>query len=157
MSEPKEPSAVSWNWRARVAGQQEAAAREAAANRRKGGIGGVIGVAAAAAVYYLLDRPVAAAVIAGIALLIVLIAMISPLGLYKTLSRGLDRFAYAVGSVVTWVLMTILYYVVFLPIGAFMRMRRKLAISRGADPRLPTYWISTEGRARTPESYRKQF
>jgi hypothetical protein len=157
MSEPKEPSAVAWNWPARIAGAQEAAAREAAANRRKGGIGGVIGVAAAAAVYYFFDRPVAAAVIAGIALLIVLIAMISPLGLYKTLSRGLDRFAHAVGSVVTWVLMTILYYAVFLPIGAFMRARRKLAISRGADARLPTYWISTEGRARTPESYRKQF
>jgi uncharacterized membrane protein len=155
MSEPKEPSAVAWDWRARLAGQQEASVREAASNRRKGLIGGVIGLAAAAAVYFWLGRPVAAAVIAGIAVLVVLIALVSPLGLYKTLTRGLDRFAHAVGSGVTWLLMTILYYVVFLPIGALMR--RKLAISRGADPRLPSYWTSTEGRERTPESYRKQF
>ncbi len=156
MSEPKEPSAVAWDWFARIAREQEAPAREAAANRRKGAIGGVIGLAAALAVF-LLDRPVAAMVIAGIAVLIFLIAMASPLGLYKTLARGLDRFAHAVGAGVTWVLMTILYYLVFLPIGAFMRARRKLAISRGADPRLPSYWISTEERARTAESYRKQF
>ncbi|HEY7216317.1 MAG TPA: hypothetical protein VIC28_16970 [Thermoanaerobaculia bacterium] len=154
MSEPKEPSAVAWDWFARIAREQEAPAREAAANRRKGAIGGVIGLTAALAVF-LFDRPVAAAVIAGIAVLIFLIAMASPLGLYKTLTHGLDRFAHAVGSGVTWLLMTILYYVVFLPIGALMR--RKLAISRGADPRLPTYWTSTEGRERTPESYRKQF
>jgi hypothetical protein len=154
MSEPKEPSAVAWNWFERAVRQEETRAREAAANRRKGAIGGVIGLAAALAVF-LFDRPVAAAVIAGIAVLIFLIAMASPLGLYKTLTRGLDRFVHAVGFGVTWLLMTILYYVVFLPIGALMR--RKLAISRGADPRLPTYWTSTEGRERTPESYRKQF
>ena len=157
MSEPKEPSAVAWNWFERAVREEEARAREAAANRRKGAIGGVIGLAAAQAVFLFFDRPIAAAVIAGIAVLVMLIALVSPLGLYKTLSRGLDRFAHAVGSAVTWLLMTILYYVVFLPIGGLMRARRKLAISRGADPRLPSYWISTEGRERTAESYRKQF
>jgi hypothetical protein len=154
MPQGVEPSAVAWNWFERAVRQEEARAREAAANRRKGAVGGVIGLVVALA-FFLLDRPIAAMVIAGIAVLIFLIAMASPLGLYKTLSRGLDRFAHAIGSGVTWVLMTILYYVVFLPIGALMR--RKLAISRGADPRLPTYWISTAGRERTPESYRKQF
>ena len=68
-----------------------------------------------------------------------------------------DRFAHAVGSAVTWVLMTVLFYLVFLPAGLFLR--RKLAITKGADRRLPTYWIATEERerARSPESYRKQF
>jgi hypothetical protein len=162
MSEPTvqsnaEASSVAWSWRQRAAGEAESRVREAAANRRKGLIGGAIGLAAAAAVYFLLHRPVAAAVIAGIAIVIALIALASPLGAYKALARGLDRFAHGVGSVLTWVLMTILFYVVFLPVGLVLRARHRLGISRGADRRLQTYWISTETRERTPESYRKQF
>jgi len=152
-----EASSVAWSWRARAARETESRAREAAANRRKGLIGGAIGLGAAAAVNFLLHRPVAAAVIAAIAVLIVLIATASPLGAYKALTRGLDRFAHLVGSVLTWVLMTVLFYVVFLPVGVILRARHKLGISRGADRRLQTYWISTEARERTPESYRKQF
>jgi VIT1/CCC1 family predicted Fe2+/Mn2+ transporter len=164
MSEPRvhsraEASSIAWNWRDRATGEGTARAREAAANRRKGLIGAVIGLAVAAAVYFFFHRPVAAAVIAIIAVVIALLALASPLGLYKGLSRLLDRFAHAVGSVVTWVLMTVLFYVVFLPVGAILRARGRLGISRNADRRLPTYWTSTEERerARTPESYRKQF
>jgi hypothetical protein len=162
MSEPTvqpraEASSVAWNWRDRAAGEGPARAREAAANRKKGLIGTAIGLAAAAAVWFFFHRPVAAAVIAAIAVLIALTALASPLGLYKGLARALDRFAHAVGSGLTWLLMTLLYYLVFLPIGALLRARGRLGISRGADRRLPTYWTFTEGRERTPESYRKQF
>ena len=161
MSEPRvqsraEASAIAWDWRDRAAGETEARAREAAANRRKGLIGGVIGLAVAALFYFWLHRPVAAAVIAAIALMIFLLAMLSPLGLYKGLTRVLDRFAHAVGSLFTWVLMPVLFYLVFLPIGLVLRARGKLAITKGADRRLPTYWNPTE-REKTPESYRKQF
>lgn len=150
---------MAWSWRETAAGEAGAQAHEAAANRRKGLIGGAIGLAAAAAVYFFLHRPLAAEVIAGIAVLIALIAMASPLGLYKLMAHGLDRFAHAVGAAVTWLLMTVLFYLVFLPIGLVLRARRKLGISRGADCRLSSYWISTEERerARTSESYRKQF
>jgi hypothetical protein len=161
MSEPRvqsraEASSVAWSWRDRAAGEAAARVREAAANRRKGLIGGVIGLAVAAVLYFVFDRPVAAAVVAGIAALIALLALASPLGLYKGLTRALDRFAHAVGSALTWVLMPVLFYLVFLPIGVLLRARGKLAISKSADPRMPTYWKSTE-RERTPESYRKQF
>jgi MFS superfamily sulfate permease-like transporter len=105
----------------------------------------------------LLRRPVAAAVIAAIAVSIALLALASPLGVYKGLSRALERLARAVGSGLTWVLLTLLFYLVFLPVGVVLRMRGRLGISRGADRRLATYWTSTEGRQRTPESYRKQF
>jgi chromate transport protein ChrA len=152
-----EASSVAWDWRDRAAGNERARAREAKANRRKGLLGALVGVAAAAAVNYFLDRPLAAAVIATVAIAIALLALFSPLGLFKTLSRGLDRFAHAVGAGVTWLLMPILFYLVFLPVGLILRARGRLAISRHADRRLPTYWISTEERARTSESYRKQF
>jgi hypothetical protein len=161
MSEPRvqsraEASSVAWSWRDRAAGEAAARVREAAANRRKGLIGGAIGLTVAALIYFVFDRPVAAAVVASIAVVIALLALASPLGLYKGLTRALDRFAHAVGSALTWVLMPILFYLVFLPIGLLLRARGKLAISKSADPRMPSYWKSTE-RERTPESYRKQF
>jgi hypothetical protein len=161
MQESMEPhaqaSSVAWSWRDRAAKADAARAQEAASNRTKGLIGGAIGLAVAALLYLVFHKETAAEVVAAIAVLVALTALASPLGAYKTLSRWLDRFAHAVGSAVTWVLMTILFYLVFLPAGLFLR--RKLAVTKGADKRLPTYWIATEERerARTPESYRKQF
>jgi hypothetical protein len=161
MSEPRvqsraEASSIAWSWRDRAAGEAAAREREAAANRRKGVIGALIGLAVAALLYFVFHRPMAAAVVGAIAILIGLLALTSPLGLYKGLTRALDRFAHAVGSGVTWVLMPVLFYVVFLPIGLLLRARGKLAISKSADPRMATYWKTTE-REKTPESYRKQF
>jgi hypothetical protein len=151
------PSAVAWDWRKAETRPEEARAREAAAAQKRGAIGGAVGLTAAAVVYFFFERPVAAAVIAGIAVTITLIAFLAPLTLYKALNRGLERFARAVGSAVTWVLMTLLFYLLFLPVGLVLRARGRLGITRAADRRLPTYWSSTEDRARTLESYRRQF
>jgi len=156
MQSRAEASSVAWSWRDRAASETESRAREAAANRRKGMIGAAVGLAVAALLYFYFRRPLVAEVVAGIAVVIALLALASPLGLYKGLTRALDRFAHAVGSIVTWVLMTVLFYLVFLPIGALLRARGSLAISKGADRRLPSYWKTTE-HERTPESYRKQF
>jgi hypothetical protein len=161
-----EASSVAWNWRGRAAVDATALAREAAANRRKGLIGGAVGLAVATLFYLVLHRPLAAEVIAAIAILVALLALASPLGLYKGLTRVLDRFAYFVGTAFTWLLMPLLFYLVFLPAGLILRARGKLGITLGnhrgndrAADRLPTYWIATEERerARTPDSYRKQF
>jgi hypothetical protein len=160
-------ASIAWNWRGRSGDQAAARAREAAANRRKGLIGGAIGLAFAALLHFAVHKERSAGVIAAIAILVALLALASPLGAYKVLTRWLDRFAHVVGAAVTWVLMTVLFYLVFLPAGLILRARGKLGITLGNHPgnhrdagrRLPTYWISTEERerARTPESYRKQF
>jgi hypothetical protein len=162
--EPRaEAAAVAWNWRDRAAVGASALAREAAANRRKGLIGGAIGLAFAALLHFVFHKERSAEVIVAIAILVALLALASPLGAYKVLTRWLDRFAHAVGAAVTWVLMTILFYLVFLPAGLILRARGRLGITLGNNQdsgrRLPTYWITTEERerARTPESYRKQF
>jgi hypothetical protein len=155
--EPTTPSAVVWDWRRSAAQPEADRAREAAAARRRGAIGGLVGLSIAAAVWFLFDRPVAAAVIAGITLLLTLIAFLAPLTLYRRISRGLEVFAYWVGSGLTWVLMTLLYYLLFLPVGLVLRARHKLGITRTADPKAPTYWTDTAARPRAPESYRRQF
>lgn len=157
MEPMRNPSAVAWDWRQREAGPGDGRAREAAAARTRGAIGGAVGLAAAAVVYFYFEKPVAAQVIAGIAAVIALTAFLFPLTLYKKLNRGLEVFAYGVGSGLTWVLMTALYYLLFLPVGLFLRARGKLAITKKADLKLPTYWTPTDSRPRNPESYRRQF
>ncbi|HEX7180252.1 MAG TPA: hypothetical protein VF756_00310 [Thermoanaerobaculia bacterium] len=154
--EPSAPSAVVWSWRDREASAAQARDREASAARKRGLAGGVIGLAAAALIYFWWEKPAAAAVVAAIALVFTLLALLSPLGAHKTVARALDRFAYGVGTAVTWVLMTVLYYLLFLPLGLVLRARGRLGITRSFDPRRPSYWIANE-RTPTPESYRKQF
>jgi dolichol kinase len=149
-----DPSAVVLDWR--KAGSGDAArSREAAAARRRGVIGLAVGLTVAALIFFW--KPVLAVVVASISLVLGLIALAAPLTLYKKVMRALDAFAHGVGTVVTWVLMTVLYYLLFLPVGVLLRSRRRLAITRSFDPALTTYWKATDGRERTPESYRKQF
>ena len=150
----QEPSAVIWRWRGGESAEQ-ARAREAAAARRRGASGAAIGLAMAAAVYFLAHRPVAAAVIAVIAIAFALIALLSPRTLWPRATRTLDRFAHLVGIGVTWVLMTLMYYLLFLPVGLVLRARKRLGITRSFDPGMSSYWI--EARPRTPDSYRRQF
>jgi hypothetical protein len=163
MSKSMEPSAhaasIAWNWRDRSGDQAASRAREAKANRRKGLIGGAVGLAFAALLHFGVHKERSAMVVAAIAVLVALLALASPLGAYKILARWLDVFAHAVGAALTWVLMAILFYLVFLPAGLILRARGKLGVAKHADKRLPTYWIATEERerARTLDSYKKQF
>src|SRR3954447_3542257 len=115
-NEVREPSAVIWNWRGGE--DPDTRAREAAAARKRGLLGGVIGLAAAAVIHHF--RPTAGFVVGSIALLFLGLALVSPLGLYPRLMRLFDLFAHAVGTAVTWVLMTVLYYFFFLPAGLLL-------------------------------------
>ncbi|HEX4964618.1 MAG TPA: hypothetical protein VF173_27645 [Thermoanaerobaculia bacterium] len=154
-----EAAAIAWNWRERagVASSADGRAREARALRIRGLVGGAIGLAFAALLYFVGHKVKSAEVVAGIAVLLAVLALVAPLTVFKKISHGLDVFARGVATAVTWVLMTILFYVVFLPIGLILRAGKKLAITKGADPRLSSYWISTEGQATPLESYRRQF
>lgn len=154
MPEKMDPSAVVWNWRAEREDKNEGLRRNAAA-RRRGLIGLVIGLLIAAAVY-LLWKPFLGYVIAGVSLTLGLLAFVAPPAYLKVMSL-LDRFAHGVGMAVTWLLMTLLYYFLFLPVGLFLRLRGRLGVTQHPDRRLPSYWSSTEKRAWTAESYRKQF
>lgn len=155
MPERMDPSAVAWDWRrAGDRNDQDESIRNAAA-RRRGVIGGLVGLAIAAAVYFFW-RPGVAALIAGISLALALLAVAAPPA-YRKVAGLLDRFGHAVGMAVTWVLMTLLYWLLFLPVGLLLRARGRLAVTTHPDRRLPSYWSSTEGRPWTAESYRKQF
>ena len=152
----RQPSAQVWNWRA-AAGADDRRAAMAAAARRQGAIGAAVGLTVAAAFAWLLHRPVPALVVAVLSLTVALLAVAAPLTLYRRLRGALDRLAHWVGTGVTWLLMTVLFYLLFLPAGLIMRAMGKLAFTRFVDPAVDTYWTPTEGHVHSAESYRKQF
>jgi hypothetical protein len=154
----KDPSAVVWDWNRTTTGDDRDETRKHAANtaaRKRGVTGGIIGLLIAALVYHFW-RPEPAYVIAGISLALALLAVVAPPA-YRKVAGLLDRFGHMVGMAVTWLLMTVLYYILFLPVGLLLRARGKLAVTRHPDRRLASYWTSTEGKPWTAESYRKQF
>lgn len=155
MEQLREAAAVSWRWHPGEE-PEDARAQEAAAARRRGALGGLLGLLVAGAAL-LFHRPTMAAVVASLALLTTLVALASPLFLYRGLMAGLNVFAHGVGTAMTWMLMTLLFYLLFLPMGLLLRAAGKLDMKSFADPRVPTYWTPTAERARGADSYRKQF
>ena len=150
-------SAAVWNPRGQEAAGEDDLQARAAAARKRGALGLAIGLAVAAVLYYLKPhRPEPAYAVAAVALLFAGIALASPTGLYPRLQRLLDAFGSAVGAAVTWLLMTVLFFLFVLPVGALLRAAGKLGITTGFDPRRASYW-SEPARPRGADAYRKQF
>jgi hypothetical protein len=152
-SRPEAAAAV-WPWRRRAA-DPDAVRRAAAAQRRKGVIGGLAGALVALLLWQW--RPTMALVVLVIATLLTLLALVSPLGGFRRVSRALEVFARGVGIALTWVLMTVVYYGLFLPVGLLLRARGRLRLRKGLDPGATSYWTPVPDRQRTLESYRRQF
>jgi len=151
------PAAVSWKWREKAGNLEAARASEAAAARKQGLLGLAVGLAVALTLYFAFGRHRMALAVAAVSAVLALVAFLFPLTLHKKIAAGLAAFGHAFGTAVTWVLMTILYYVLFLPVGLFLRTTGKLRIAGAPDPAVPSYWTSTEERQPTLESYRRQF
>jgi hypothetical protein len=152
-----EASAIAWSWRDRAGLATHSRAAEARSLRIRGAVGGVVGFAFAALLYFVGHKLRSAEVVAGIAVVLALLALAAPLTVFKRINHVLQIFARGVATGVSWVLMAFLYYVVFWPIGLVLRAGHKLGITQGADRRLPTYWISTGDRENPLESYKRQF
>ncbi len=149
---------VAWQWRrARAADAGEVQAKAAAAARRKGLLGGAIGLLAASALYFWLDKPRAAAVVAAIALLTTLLALVSPLGGFHRLQLALAAFARGVGVAMTWLLIGLAYYLLFLPVGLLLRATGKLRLTRGLDAARSSYWQEAQATPAGLDHYRKPF
>ncbi|HEX2254903.1 MAG TPA: hypothetical protein VHQ65_16685 [Thermoanaerobaculia bacterium] len=158
-----------WRWRDEAGGggggadgPADAEAARRARLRREGLIRGAVGLVAAALLA--LWKPLFAVVVAAIALTVLLMALASPTGAYAKLSGWVERFAHGVGMAVTWVLMPVLYYLLFLPVGVARRTFGKLRFETRPAPDQPTYWVEPpagrrwgRGGAHGVAPYRRQF
>jgi hypothetical protein len=146
--------AAAWPWRDKPA---DHAVTEARSARVAGTIQALVGFAAAALFRFWLHRPTMAAVVLGLATLNLLAALFSPLGLYRRITAAVGLLGRAIGQVVTWVLMPIVYLLLFTLFGLVLRAAGKLRLSRGPDRTLPTYWRDLSATERTAASYERQF
>ena len=149
------PEAAATVWRWRAAADADAPRRAAAAERRRGLLGGAIGALAALLLWQW--RPAMGVVVLAIALLLTLAALVSPLGAFRRIRRVLEAFGRAVGIALTWVLMAVVYYGLFLPVGLLLRARGRLRLRKRLDPAAPTYWTPVPERPASLDRYRRQF
>ena len=63
----------------------------------------------------------------------------------------------AIGIVVTGFLMTLIFYLVFSPVGLFLRLIRKDILNLNKDEGINTYWIDRPERPFEKSNYEKQF
>lgn len=65
--------------------------------------------------------------------------------------------AFALGFVMSQVILTLFFFLLVTPIGLIARLFGKDFLNRKIDLQATTYWIPREAKAKTPGSYEQQF
>jgi hypothetical protein len=124
--------------------------------RLRGLIQGAIGVAMAGLVYTLFSHA-AGWVIFTIASTITLAALLSPGGLFAGIEAGFRAAGQAVRRLLTWILLSSIFYTFFLPFGVLFRRGRKDSMKRFYDSEAPSYWSPRQPRDAGLDFYRRQY
>jgi hypothetical protein len=137
-----EASAAIWSWREREA----SLAREAARARRSGLLRASVGVVIGGALFAFGAHHVAY-VAASLSGLVALLALLSPLGLYRKLDAFAQWSGGIVGAILSWVLLTPVFVLFFVPFGLLFRRGARDRLERRIDRDLPSYWKKLDGEA----------
>lgn len=95
------------------------------------------------------------AVLWGIGVLAALLSLVEPL-LLKPLYLVLTAISAVIGPIVATVVMGVIFYLVFLPLGLIFRLAGRDELQRRLDPEAKSYWIESPG-AQPPERYFRQY
>lgn len=87
---------------------------------------------------------------------LLLSALAAP-NLLKPVYKVWMKIAHAIGWFNTRVLLTLIYYVIFTPIGLLARAIGKDLLNTKLEPEATTYWIPREKKEVPPEDYERQF
>ncbi|MCO4762636.1 MAG: hypothetical protein KC502_14080 [Myxococcales bacterium] len=112
---------------------------EAAALRTKGALRALVGFVAAGLLGWL-GHPIVAAVAAGISLLTLVLAIVSPLGGYRLMQRGIATAGRGAGIFIGWLTLVPVFLLFFVPFGIVFRRGRKDPMRRNMSSTAPTYW-----------------
>ncbi len=93
--------------------------------------------------------------LAAVAALSVVIGLLAPSWL-RPVYLVFVVLAFPIGWVVSHVLLAVVFYGVFTPIGLVMRLLGRDPLERRFDPEAPSYWVPCE-RQRSSEDYFRQF
>ena len=78
-------------------------------------------------------------VLAAVGTPLVLLGLVAP-GLLRRVHRVWMTFALVLGFVMTKVILTVVYFLVFTPVALVLRLLGKRLIDPGPDPAMETYW-----------------
>lgn len=149
-----EAARVIWDWRGTRA--RHAADHRARAVRLRGIVGGVVGVVIGLALYHYVSVTVAM-IAFGVAGLTSVAALVSPLGAYRWVEKAAGLLALAIGMILTWILLTPVYYGFFLPFSVLFRRGDADQMKRRLDPAARSYWVKRQDPPPGPAPYERQF
>jgi hypothetical protein len=108
-----------------------------------------------AALFWWRGRTTMALVLAGIGAFLLLCGLFAP-RLAAAIQRGGNRFGRWFSTGLTWALMTLLFYTVFLPGRLILLARRIDPMCRRVPTREPTYWVRMPPAPKA-DDYSRQF
>jgi hypothetical protein len=114
-----------------------------------------VGLAVAVGLWFW--KPVLGVVAGGLTVVLLLVALLSPVRVHPRVERGLAGFARGVGLVVSWVTLTGVFFLVFLPLGLMLRALGKLRLDPGLDRSAASYWRAPDTVGAWPERHDRQF
>ena len=129
-------AAAIWDWRGESS--QTPAARPSKP-RLRGTLQALAGAGIGALVFTLLSR-IAGTVVMSIAAVILLSALLSPAGLYAGIERLFAALGRRGGTALTWIVLPLLFYLVFLPFGMIFRSGRRDPMKRFYEADAESYW-----------------
>lgn len=136
----REASALIWDFRAETVSP----APSASVLRRRGMIRALL-PAAFGTLLYVRGFHVSAAIVLGVAALTLLAALGSPTGAYAALERLFERLVNRIVLLSSWLILRVVFYGVFVPLGALLRSGRRDQLQRWNDVARSSYWSDRRG------------
>jgi hypothetical protein len=149
-----EAAQIIWDWKGTRA--RQASGHRARAVRLRGIGGGVVGGLIGLVLYHYVSVTVAM-IAFGVAGLTSVAALVSPLGAYRWVEKAAGLLALAIGLILTWILLTPVYYGFFLPFSILFRRGDADQMKRRLDAAAPSYWIKRQDPPPGPAHYERQF
>lgn len=107
---------------------------------RKQGVSRALVAFVAAAALFHFDRLYAGSVAGMLGAVTLGLALLSPTRGYSALTRAIDRVGVGVGTLLSWILLAPIFYLVLAPFGLLTRRGRGDPLQRVREPSLPSYW-----------------
>lgn len=92
----------------------------------------------------------------GLGTLMLIMAFFLPIYL-APLNKAWNRFGLLLHHIVTPIVMFLMFFVVFMPLGFALRLFGKLSLKKGFNSQVQTYWITRAEPGPKPESMKLSF
>ena len=112
---------------------------------------------ALAALLFLVGWRIVGAIALALGTLTLLAGFLSPQGLHRHLDRLFLGLVALIGRLMTWLVLTPVYLLVFLPYGALFRRGRRDRLLRWYEPEASTYWKEREPASDRAHRHSRQF